>query len=67
MPVLRGDEVVRMLREKSKFQHTVIVVCSTTVSHQMDIQLKAIGVNYSFTKPIKLDGYVQHLSPILRS
>jgi CheY-like chemotaxis protein len=57
MPELRGDYLVRELRQNQDFDNTEITVLSTAMPLQSVERMKQLGADYAFPKPTQLSEY----------
>ena len=65
MPGMSGDRCVKELRSQRAFDQTVITVLSTSMPHHIAEQLKGLGANHTFQKPVHVDRYKSILKTIL--
>jgi CheY-like chemotaxis protein len=67
MPGMSGEQVVRELRIRREFDHTVIAVLSTTIPAHVSDRLKSIGADHTFQKPIQIAGYADVIRNIFKT
>jgi CheY-like chemotaxis protein len=65
MPGMSGDRCVKELRNQDAFDQTVITVLSTSMPYHVAEQLKSLGANHTFQKPVHVDSYKSILKTIL--
>lgn len=66
MPVLRGDEVLKKIREVQRFNEAVIVMISTSMPVLTSSKFYEAGANYAVEKPNRLANYYTLLKSIFR-
>jgi CheY-like chemotaxis protein len=65
MPVLPGDKCLQMFRESEDFNHTSITIYSTSLPHRVAKNLRVLGANHVFEKPVRMAEYIAILEQIL--
>ena len=67
MPIMRGDEVLKKLREAERFNDTVIILISTSMQALDSSKFFEAGANYAVEKPNRLANYYTLLKSIFRN
>lgn len=65
MPGMTGHQVVKELRSRPEFRHTLIVVLSTSIDKKNCEALEAMGADFCFQKPNSILEYEEILRPAL--
>jgi DNA-binding NtrC family response regulator len=64
MPRMSGDKCVSALRKQKMFDNSIITVLSTSLPHEVSKALKDLGANFTFQKPLNMDGYIRILQNV---
>jgi CheY-like chemotaxis protein len=64
MPLMTGDQCLKVLRNLESFREVVIIMLSTSMPSSVSNQLKQLGANFTFQKPLKFEDYHQFLKTI---
>lgn len=67
MPIMRGDEVLKKLREIERFSDTIIIMISTSMPMLDSSKFYEAGANYAVEKPNRLANYYTLLKSIFRN
>lgn len=67
MPSMRGDEVLKKLREVERFKGTVIILISTSMPVLDSSKFYDAGADYAVEKPNRLANYYTLLKSIFRN
>ncbi|HTF20685.1 MAG TPA: response regulator [Chryseolinea sp.] len=67
MPTMRGDEVLKQIREVARFEKTIIILISTSMPILDSSKFYEAGANYAVEKPNRLTNYYTLLKSIFRN
>ena len=66
MPYVNGFELITALRKNSDFEHTPIVVFTSTNSNEERLKSFQVGANAYVAKPTELEELVEVVDHIIR-
>ena len=67
MPTMRGDEVLRKLRQADRFNESIIILISTSMPALDSSKFFEAGAQYAVEKPNRLANYYTLLKSIFRN
>lgn len=67
MPGLTGDKCLKAIGNDRSFDQVFIAMYSTSMPDTVSEALRSVGANYTFEKPVRIAGYSQVISEILKT
>jgi len=65
MPTLEGSECLRRIRGMKAYNNSVITMISTSMSAGVATAVKELGANFTYKKPVTVNGYADMTREIL--